>query len=258
MITEKIVIAVSEHLRSAQRILFITGAGLSADSGLPTYRGIGGLYNEKLTNDDIPIEVALSGDMLKRRPEVTWKYLMEIEKACRGTTFNQGHEVIAKVEQYRPGTWVLTQNIDGFHRAAGSHNVIEIHGRFADLYCVVCNYYVTVVNYQGLAMPPKCPQCGNLVRPAVVFFGEMLPSSAVEKLYRELERGFDLVFSIGTTSTFPYIVQPILLAKRQGIPTVEINPGHTSISDIVDYKLTAGAAESLVQLWKQVGASYLH
>jgi NAD-dependent deacetylase len=247
-----IITAIAEHLRTAERILFITGAGMSADSGLPTYRGIGGLYNDKLTTDDIPIEVALSGDMLLRRPEITWKYLMEIEKSCRGATFNQGHKVIAEIEQQKPGTWVLTQNIDGFHRAAGSHNLIEIHGYFAELYCTQCDYSHTVSDYRELYIPPKCPQCRSLVRPNVVLFGENLPVAAVETLYLELERGFDLVVSVGTTSVFPYIAQPVLMAKQQGIPTVEINPAPTHISHLVDYKLTSKAAESLVRLWERV------
>lgn len=260
MITEKMIATVAEHLLSAQRILFITGAGLSADSGLPTYRGIGGLYNEKLTHDKIPIEVALSGDMMRHHPEIPWKYLVEIEKSCRGTGFNKGHEAIAKIEQKKPETWVLTQNVDGFHRAAGSRHLIEIHGQFSELYCVQCNYTESVESYSDLKIPPQCPQCGHLVRPNIVLFGETLPAFAVETLYRELEQGFDLVFSVGTSSAFPYITQPVLLAKRQGIPTVEINPGHTHLSDLVDYKFTAGAAESLNQLWEHVWGEkkYLH
>ncbi len=248
-----LITAVANHLRTAKRVLFITGAGLSADSGLPTYRGIGGLYNDKLTHDEIPIEEALSGQMLQTHPEVTWKYLLEIEKTCRGTTFNKGHEVIAKIEQEKPETWVLTQNIDGFHRAAGSHNLIEIHGRFSELTCTACHSSQTVSNYSELhTVPPACPHCGKMVRPNVVLFGEMLPTTAVETLYQQLAKGFDLVFSIGTTSVFPYIYQPVLIAKQQGVPTVEINPGQTAISQQVDYQIPMKAAEALVRVWESV------
>jgi len=247
--TAQMIASIAERIHHAQRLLFITGAGISADSGLPTYRGIGGLYNDTLTQDDIPIEVALSGDMLSQRPEVTWKYLIEIERACRQATFNKAHEIIAHIEQEKPGTWVLTQNIDGFHRAAGSRNLIEIHGRFSELFCTQCEYSKVVEDYHDLEIPPTCPQCHSLVRPNIVLFGEMLPESAVHQLYQELFQGFDMVFSIGTSSVFPYITQPILLAKQQGIPTVEINPASTDISHLVDYKITGGAAESLTQLW---------
>jgi NAD-dependent deacetylase len=248
--------AVAQHLRRARRILFITGAGLSADSGLPTYRGIGGLYDGKQTEDDMPIEVAISGEVMSRRPEISWKYLLQIERGCRAAGPNLGHEIIAKIEQAKPETWVLTQNIDGFHRAAGSRNLIEIHGRFSELYCMSCQYREdNVPNYAHIhAIPPRCPQCGGVIRPAVVLFGEMLPQAAVAQLMEQLGQGFDLVFSIGTTSVFPYISRPVVLASQAGTPTVEINPGHTEVSNIVDYKFSRRAIEVLPALWQRMNA----
>ena len=93
---------IADLIAQSQRILFITGAGLSAESGLPTYRGIGGLYDEANTEEDIPIEVALSGGMLKQRPEITWKYLLQVADACRGAGHNIGHELIAKIQEIDP------------------------------------------------------------------------------------------------------------------------------------------------------------
>jgi NAD-dependent deacetylase len=241
------------HLHRAQRVLFITGAGLSADSGLPTYRGVGGLYEDRETAEEVPIEEILSGDTLSCHPELTWKYLFEIEKACRGAEPNEGHKVIARVEERKPGSLVLTQNVDGLHRAAGTGNLVEIHGRFSELFCVEsgCTYRETVADYAWLSDVPRCPRCAGLVRPDVVLFGEMLPQAALSKLEYELNHGFDIVFSVGTSSLFPYITEPVLVSKRQGIPTVEINPGETVISSLVDYKLTGGAAEVLARLWEQ-------
>ncbi len=250
MSIEKTIREIAHHIHQAERILFITGAGMSADSGLPTYRGIGGLYDSQLTNDDMPIETALSGEMLATRPEVTWKYLAEIEQTCRGAKFNRGHEVIAQIEQMKPQTWVLTQNVDSFHANAGTQQLIEIHGNILNLHCTQCDYEETVKDFSQLTLPPACPQCDSLVRPKVVLFGEMLPFEAVEILYAQLEQGFDLVLSIGTTSVFPYIAQPILIAHRQQIPTVEINPGQTHLSDLVNYKLPTTAANSLATLWQ--------
>lgn len=241
---------VAEHIRKANRLLFITGAGMSADSGLPTYRGIGGLYNGKLTAHDIPIEVALSGEMMRNRPEITWQYLREIEQACRGASHNQGHEIIRKIQEIKPDSWVLTQNIDSFHESAGSPNLIEIHGKLHDLYCVRCPYTISVEDFSVLMLPPSCPKCGDLVRPKVVLFGEALPPSALSVLYKQLELGFDVVFSIGTTSVFPYIATPIAMARQQGRLTVEINPSHTEVTKLVDYKFAAGAADVLTQLWQ--------
>ncbi len=241
---------IAELLANARSALFITGAGISADSGLPTYRGIGGLYNDAYTEDEVPIEEALSGDMLLARPDVTWKYMSQIETACRGAQHNRAHEVIAALEERMPRVWVLTQNVDGFHRDAGSHKVIEIHGNLRNLVCTACDWDKTVLDYSGMEVPPTCPRCGGPVRPAVVLFGEMLPTEAIEELDNQLEQGFDIVFSIGTTSVFPYISQPVIAARILGTPTVEINPADTEVSELVDYRVCAGAKDSLEALWQ--------
>lgn len=251
-ISDHIIDQIIAELRHAHRLLFITGAGMSADSGLPTYRGIGGLYNNKLTDDDLPIEVALSGEMMARAPHIAWKYISQIERACRGAHYNDGHRVIAALEDCFEGVCVLTQNVDGFHRAAGSRNLIEIHGNIHDLYCMNCDYRRTVADYAMLTIPPPCPRCEGLLRPNVVLFGELLPEGAVFHLYEQLALGFDMVFSVGTTSTFPYIAEPVFEARRAGIPTVEINPSETVVSDFVDFKLAAGAAVCLTRLWERL------
>lgn len=238
---------IAEQMRIARRLLFITGAGISADSGLPTYRGIGGLYNDRHTEENLPIESALSGSMLATRPEITWKYLSQIESSCRGASFNEAHAIIA-AWQDKFEVCVLTQNIDGFHRDAGSRNLIEMHGDIHDLLCTRCSYRATVPDYSQLHIPPPCPQCQAPLRPRVVLFGEALPSDALQHLYRELDRGFDLVFSIGTTSVFPYIAGPVVQASQSGVPTVEINPANTHVTHFVDYKLASGAARSLSAL----------
>ncbi len=240
-------------LSQARRLLFITGAGISADSGLPTYRGIGGLYNQQLTEENIPIELALSGEMLKLRPDITWKYIHRIEQACRGASFNRAHHIIAECQSHFDEVCVLTQNVDGFHRQAGSENLIEIHGDVHKLACTACAYRTTVPDYGGLDIPPSCPECGNVLRPEVVLFGELLPEAEIGQLYEQLAQGFDMVFSIGTTSVFPYIAEPVVLARRQGIPSVEINPSDTSVTELVDFKLSLGAAHSLELIW----AAYL-
>ena len=233
----------------ARRVLFITGAGISADSGLPTYRGIGGLYDRELVEEGIPIEVALSGAMMSSRPELCWKYIAELERSCRGAKPNRGHEIIAELEGRGVEVCVLTQNVDGFHRAAGSKNVIAMHGDIHELYCTGCNHRERVEDYGGLTIPPSCGKCGVLVRPAVVLFNEMLPTAAVARLQVEIGRGFDVVFSIGTTSVFPYIAEPIVIARRSGTPTVEINPGDSQVSAIVDIRLRERARVALEAIW---------
>jgi len=245
---------VAQVFARARSALFITGAGISADSGLPTYRGIGGLYEDAITEDGVAIEDALSGEMLHDRPEVCWKYIHQIERACRGATWNRAHEVLAMMEARYERSWVLTQNVDGFHRRAGSNNVIEIHGDVHRLACTRCEYRDQVEDYAALSIPPRCPDCGAIVRPEVVLFGEVLPRVAVAGLERELDHGFDLVVSIGTTSVFPYIAAPVVLARHAGRETVEINPGTTGVSHVVAHRLRHRAAAALDAIWRRLDA----
>ena len=238
-----------ERLRKCRSILFVTGAGMSADSGLPTYRGVGGLYNSGATEEGLPIEEMLSGGMFARRPEWTWKYLRQVENACRGATFNRGHTVLAEMERHFGRVWTLTQNVDGFHRAAGSRNVIDIHGDLSAIRCTGCPHRFTVADYTEFTDLPRCPRCPAILRPDVVLFGEMLPADRLRELKNQLHEGFDIVFSIGTTSVFPYISFPVELAVQRGKPSVEINPDTTRVSDLVTYRLAVGASVALDAIW---------
>ena len=180
-------------------------APASADSGMPTYRGLGGLYNGR-TEEGLPIEAALSGPMLRRDPVLCWKYLAELGKACLAARPNAGHEAIAELQKRKPECWVLTQNIDGFHRQAGSpaERLIEIHGELAPLYCQ--SWRCRERRPGGTSARPVAAALRGLrrvLRPPVVLFEEMLPEEAIDTLYRELRKGFDAVLVVGTTASFP-------------------------------------------------------
>lgn len=239
---------IARRLKNSRSVLFVTGAGISADSGLPTYRGIGGLYEQETTDDGVPIEAALSGAMFQRDPTITWKYIHQIESSCRDAGPNRAHEVIAELENRFDRVWTLTQNVDGLHHAAGSRQVIDIHGDVHWLVCTRCGHRWRVESYAGLTIPPGCTECDSLVRPEVVLFGEMLPLDRVRVLQEQLMRGFDAVFSIGTTSVFPYIAEPVIDARRRGGLTVEINPGSSEVSHLVNYRLQMGAAAAMEAL----------
>ncbi|MDD3352462.1 NAD-dependent deacylase [Zoogloea sp.] len=247
--------AAGRLLNAAQRILFITGAGLSADSGLPTYRGVGGLYEDAHTDIGLPIEQALSGAMFRERPDITWRFLSQIESSCRGARPNPGHYAIARLEALHGQVTVLTQNVDGFHLEAGSRDVIEMHGTLRRLRCVDCGRARQVSSYAGLEIPPECPYCGGLLRPDVVLFGESLPDAAVHRYQTVLEAGPDLIVSVGTGSAFPYIAGPVVWAVDKGIPTIEINPGHTPLSEQVRVCLKMRAAEALPAMLDAAGYS---
>ncbi len=243
-----------DELSTANRLLFITGAGMSADSGLPTYRGVGGLYNHEETVDGLTIEECLSKAVFESRPELTWKYLGEIEKSARDASFNRGHRVIAEMES-KFNVWVLTQNVDGFHLLAGSTQVIEIHGTMRRLRCTGCHRQLETDSYEGLLFPPKCGSCQGMLRPDVVLFDEMLPPAAIQQYEIALQKPFDMIFSVGTTSAFPYIASPVIAARRDGVTSVEINPSQTTVTDYVDFKLEMGAATALDSIWTRFQAT---
>jgi NAD-dependent deacetylase len=246
---------IAEALRAAERVLIITGAGLSADSGLPTYRGVGGLYNGH-TEDGLPIEAALSGPMLQLDPALCWKYLSEIGRACIAAEPNAGHVAIAELQRRKPGCWVLTQNVDGYHRAAGSpaERLIEIHGTLGPLFCMTCGSpSEELAEHLSRPLPPRCA-CGGVLRPPVVLFEEMLPESALGRLRDELAKGFDAVVAVGTSASFAYIVEPLLRARHSGGFTAQIDPAASELSLMVDMHLTAGASDVLPQLVRHIFA----
>jgi NAD-dependent deacetylase len=239
--------ALFEH---SDRLLFVTGAGISADSGLPTYRGVAGLYEGKVTDEGFPVEVALSGPMFQRRPEVTWKYIWQVGAACVKAQPNEAHQYLAALESRKADVWVVTQNVDGLHRTAGSRNLVEVHGHAFDLYCVSCSADFAARDIidgyaSAFEAPPACTHCGGLVRPDVVLFGEALSSRTLKAFNLLSTKTFDAVVSIGTSGMFPYISHYVVAARRQGVPTVEINPAYTELSDLFDHRLAMGAVEAV-------------
>lgn len=235
---------VAQALREARRVLFVTGAGISAESGLPTYRGVGGLYGDRHTEEGLPIEDILSGPYFAAHPEVSWRYLHEMEAHTRGARPNAAHAAIAGLESRLDSVLVLTQNVDGFHREAGSTDVLDIHGDLHDLKCTACTWRDRTGDFAHLAPLPRCPRCDAVVRPDVVLFGELLSDAKMARLQLEVERGFDVVFSVGTTSLFPYISWPVVAGARAGALTVEVNPERTPVSGLVSVRLPMRAVEA--------------
>lgn len=243
---------IARLLENSQNVLFITGAGISADSGLPTYRGVGGLYNDESTDEGLPIEVALSGEVFAMRPDITWKYLAQIEHNCRGAQPNAAHLAIAALERSQTNVMVFTQNVDGLHRLAGSRNLLEIHGNLQELICTECDFEELSTNFEGRDLPPLCPECGSVLRPKVVLFGEALPEDVMDQFMSAMDDGFDMVFVIGTSGVFPYIAEPVIWCSQAGIPTVEINPVKTRLSQHVDFHLPLGAAEAMAAIMSRM------
>eukprot|EP00123_Amoebidium_parasiticum_P001046 comp12033_c0_seq1/m.6728 comp12033_c0_seq1/g.6728 ORF comp12033_c0_seq1/g.6728 comp12033_c0_seq1/m.6728 type:complete len:309 (-) comp12033_c0_seq1:15-941(-) len=241
---------IANHLDKAKSVLVVTGAGMSADSGLPTYRGVGGLYEGKETEEGLDITEALSATIMQTKPHLTWKYLLQVERACRDKRPNRGHVIIRDMEEHFDRLLVLTQNIDGLHHDAGSSNVIDIHGDIKRLRCTQCSHHEHVRDYShvGPNLPPLCLYCGGVVRPEVILFEESLEQPKLDKLWAETLQGFDVVFSIGTSALFDYIIDPVLYSRGT---TIEINPGTTELTPNVDFHVKAGAKEALEAIWDE-------
>lgn len=236
-------------IKKSNRIFVITGAGISADSGLPTYRGIGGIYENQITEDGFEIEEVLSIDMFFRNPELCWKYLKQLVSNSEDKTYNISHKILAHLEKEKEHFCILTQNVDGFHTEAGSQNVIEIHGNLRRLICLHCGFTKDVTTYKNIEIPPKCKKCNHILKPDVVLFGELLPIHKVNKLKMELSISYDLFIIIGTTGVFPYIYEPIFQAIQKRIPTIEINPSKTIFSNKVSIHLKSGASIVLKKIY---------
>jgi NAD-dependent deacetylase len=240
--------AVGVLLTQARSALFITGPGLSAESGLTHYRGIAGLARRN-PGDGKLIEAALSADMLARKPKLTWRYLVEMDHHVTAAAPNHGHEILVALERQLARTVTMTINVDRLHQRAGARNVIEMHGALHDLLCPRCEITTRHTSYATLAMPPLCAICGTVLRPDMPLFGESLPADPFTRLQAELDVGFDVVLAIGVPTLFPYLARPLLLAKQAGIPTVEIAAAPSELSEVVDFAFRGSPAKILALIW---------
>jgi NAD-dependent deacetylase len=236
---------VGQILKKARRVLFITGAGVSAESGIPTFRGASASFPDGSTEERISVEEALSHSMFVRKPTLSWKYFFLLETCMRGKGPNAGHRAISHLQTAGRSVCVATQNIDGLHQDAGSDFVLELHGNLRRVICPACDYREIFQTFEGLALLPRCPKCKQTLRPDAVLYEESLPVDVLDRFEEEQRRGFDLVFSVGTTSLFSYVTQPILLASHRGTPVVEINPDKTPVSEFADYRFAESAGKIL-------------
>jgi len=234
------------RLRCVRSVGVITGAGVSAESGIPTYRGKGGIYDDP-EEGDRTVE-ALSGPTLLADPDRTWRAVARLARASAAARPNPAHVAIAAMESVVERFVLLTQNVDGLHYLAGSRNVIDIHGDVFATRCMGCGL-AGRLEREALAelhRAPRCASCGGTLRPDAVLFGEMLPPDKLRRIDLEFHADPpDLVVAAGTSALFPYISQPVFVARALGRLTVEINPEPTALSGIVDFKLRGPAGNYL-------------
>jgi NAD-dependent deacetylase len=239
-IAESLVVTV----RNAQSVAVLTGSGVSAESGVPTFReaqiGLWARYD--------PEELA-TPEAFARDPRLVWEWYTWRRELVEKAIPNPGHEALVELERRIPSFALITQNVDGLHQRVGSRNVIELHGNIRRSKC--SREDVVVEPREGdTDIPPSCPRCGAPLRPDVVWFGEALPIDALAPAF-DVARNCDLFFSVGTSG----LVQPAASlpfeALRSGAMVVEINPHETPLTRHADYALqgrSGGVLSALVKI----------
>lgn len=204
-------------------VIAFTGAGISAESGIPTFRGKDGLWNRYN-----PAELA-SPEGFRNNPKRVWEWYrwrMEIISKAKP---NMAHRILAKLEQLGYLKAIITQNVDGLHQRAGAKNIIELHGNIWRVKCIKCDYN-SKINEPPQNIPPKCPKCNALLRPDVIWFGEALPQNQWNKAVIEVSKA-DLMFVIGTSLlVYPAAQLPMIVINNGG-KIIEINLEPTYISN---------------------------
>lgn len=240
--------ALIERARAANEVIVLTGAGISAESGVPTFRdaqtGLWARYDPQ----DLATPAAFGRD-----PGLVWAWYEWRRELIARAEPNAAHRALAEWQRFNPGVRIVTQNVDGLHARAGSHPVIELHGNITRTVCATERTVVPEWTPPGDDGPPRCPRCGAFLRPDVVWFGESLPPRALEAAVAGVRRA-DLVLSVGTSS----LVQPAASlpyeALARGVPVVEINPDETPLSAHAQFSLRGRAGEVLPELVAAIGS----
>lgn len=226
------------HVRDFKRVVFFTGAGMSAESGVPTYRGQGGIWHQ-YNYQDYACQEAFDRD-----PARVWEFHNVRRQMVASCEPNDGHKLVAKCEQVLPHVTVVTQNIDGLHQRAGSKRVFELHGSMWRLRCAKTRHIV-----ENLDVPLTNLKCadGCYWRPDIVWFGDQLNHQTVTDAVEAIA-SCDLLVSIGTSAVVYPAADFPRYAKRVGATLVEINPQDTPLSDLYDLRLRGTATEMLARL----------
>jgi NAD-dependent deacetylase len=231
------------RLSRAKKIVFFTGAGISAESGIPTFRGKDGIWN-KLK----PEELA-NFSAFMRNPQMVWEWYNHRKKIIRNSQPNAGHFAIAEMQNLFDTVTVVTQNIDNLHRRAGSENIFELHGNIERNYCIICHkFYNEELDFSSGI--PKC-DCGGLIRPDVVWFGEYLPEDQFEG-GEFAAVSSDIFFVVGTSAIVYPAAGLVYSAKHAGSFIVEVNIDETEITAICDQSFYGEAGKILPEIIKEV------
>ena len=234
---------VAQKLKGSKKIVFVTGAGISQESGIPTFRGKDGYWRRY-----DPMKLA-SIDAFYDDPKLVWEWYEDRRKNILSVKPNEGHFAISQMEEFKDVV-VLTQNIDGLHQRSGSTNVLELHGSIIRIKCTVCDFIDNITeNFESL--PPKC-KCGGMLRPDVVWFGESLPQNIWQSAIKEASV-CDVMVIVGTSLVVsPANTLPVY-AKQNGAILIEVNPEKTVMSNDMTLSIQAtsvGVLPKMLSIFK--------
>jgi NAD-dependent deacetylase len=229
---------VTKKLKEAQKIVFVTGAGISQESGIPTFRGKDGLWRN---HDAMKLATI---DAFYENPKLVWEWYNERRKNIFSVEPNLGHKAIVELEKFVKVV-TLTQNIDGLHQRAGSTKVLELHGSIIEIKCTVCEFKNKILT-EFTNTPPLC-KCGNILRPNVVWFGEPLPQDIWQEAMTHASK-CDVMVIVGTS----LVVSPAntlpLYAKQNNAFLIELNPEETMMSYDMDLSVRSTSVMALPEL----------
>lgn len=236
-----------ERLAGADSVAVLTGAGISAESGIPTFRDEDGLWQQYDPSELATMEAFLS------QPDVVQDWYAHRRAILEETDPNDGHRALARLEAMVPSFTCITQNVDNLHQEAGTEHVIELHGNIRRNYCVDCEQEASESVLERLeeGEPARCPDCGGLIRPDVVWFGEALPREAMEAA-QAAARSADVFLSVGTSAVVYPAARYPEMARAGGAYVAEINPEVTGVTDEVNESIRGPAGEVLPALVEAV------
>ncbi len=244
MINEQDLQTLRQFIKESDRILAFTGAGISSESGIPTYRGYGGTWTK------YDPEKYASIDYFRYDPSYFWRFFREVrmETMCNAQP-NNAHLALAKLEQQGKLIAVVTQNIDGLHQRAGSQKIYELHGNTMRFYCIRCREYYNLETIRTLLEKEEVPHCGcnGVIRPDVVLFGEMLPESALERSIAAAQ-SCDLCLVIGSSLVVYPAANIPMYAKHSGARLVIINIDPTPLDGYADLVINSPASELMAKV----------
>ena len=248
MAIQEQILAAKEIIEKSNKITVLTGAGISAESGIPTFRGSDGMWNN-LNPQDIA-----TPDAYKNDPKLVWEWYDWRRRIIDKATPNHGHLALAEIERQKEKFTLLTQNIDGLHQVAGNKNIIELHGNIWEIKCEKCGLISKNYEVPLPQLPPKCSECGEMTRPNVVWFGEIIPMEIIDSSLLSIEES-DLMMIIGTSGVVEPAASMGLLAKQSDKKVIEINLDQTPNTGIYDISIQAKSGEVL-PLFYNVAETY--